>query len=135
MTCEECDKSAVCTLEEGQELTDSSVLHFSAARISGHFCNVILDTSITCSTRSELTAFTLFTADKAIETNAYATAEKRSTKSDAENSLQTIQRRTLGIALQLMTSQRMEPGRPVSIEGLYWVHHYQHRLPHLSERS
>lgn len=25
----------------------------------------------------------------------------------------------------------MEPGMPVPISGLYWVHHYQHRLPHL----
>jgi len=30
-----------------------------------------------------------------------------------------------------MNRQRIEPGMPVPISGLYWVHHYQHRLPHL----
>lgn len=24
------------------------------------------------------------------------------------------------------------PGSPVPKNGLYWVHHYQHRMPHLS---
>jgi hypothetical protein len=30
-----------------------------------------------------------------------------------------------------MNQERIEPGMPVAIEGHYWVHHYQHRLPHL----
>lgn len=31
-----------------------------------------------------------------------------------------------------MFRQTFTPGSPVPKSGLYWVHHYQHRMPHLS---